>query len=113
MKRKICTDIDQSKKLTELGIDINTADIIYNILDQSYIRHDAPIDKYHMPAWSLSALLGLIECDYNLEKTLFDQSDLFTYSIVCDNLDFRTYEYDDPLDAAFEMIVWLKENNNL
>ena len=107
MKRKICTDIDQSKKLTELGIDINTADIIYNILDQSYIRHDAPIDKYHMPAWSLSAVLGLIECNYNLEKTLFDQSDLFTYSIVCDDLDFRTYEYDDPLDAAFEMIVWL------
>ena len=43
---KICTSQEQSKKLVELGIDIHTADIIYNILDESYIRHNTPIDKY-------------------------------------------------------------------
>ena len=59
-ENKICTSIGQSNHLRAQGLDINTADIIYNILDISYIRHDAPIDKYHMPAWSFSALEGLI-----------------------------------------------------
>ena len=57
---KICTSIEQSQKLIELGIDVNTADIIYNVLDESYIRHDTSIDKYHRPAWSLSALIELM-----------------------------------------------------
>ena len=124
MNTKICTSIEQSKKLIELGIDINTADLTvtnYPLQDGSrfdFICCKLPNDTFpsitdgkseKIPAWSLTALLGLIEWDYNLEKTLFDQSDFFTYSIVCDDLDFRTYEYDDPIDAAFEMICWLKK----
>jgi hypothetical protein len=120
---KICTSIEQSKHLLELGIDINTADMMWddwNLIDEGWklsIGYYPEIEEDYgrkcYPAWSLNALFGLIEWDYNLEKTLFDQSDLFTYSIVCDDLDFRTYEYDDPLDAAFEMIVWLKENGKI
>ena len=124
MNTKICTSIEQSKKLIELGIDVNTADMWYQHIGYSItdgkekptyfpmvIRDNISDDD--IPAWSSSALLGLIECDYNLEKTYIDQSDYFTYSIVCDDLDFRTYEYDDPIDAAFEMVCWLKENNKL
>ena len=121
---KICTDINQSKKLLELGIDVNTADMWYQHIGYSITDGKEKPTYFPMvirdwksdddiPAWSLTALLGLIEWDYNLEKTLFDQSDLFTHSIVCDDLDFRTYEYDDPIDSAFEMVVWLKENEKI
>ena len=107
MITKICTDIEQSKKLTELGIDINTADIIYNIFDKSYIRHDTPIDKYHMPAWSLTALLELIPKEQHTTLILNAH-----YKWVCDisNPGSFTYEPtsgDNPLDAVFEMILEL------
>ena len=108
MKIKICTDIDQSKKLTESGIDINTADIIYNILDQSYIRHDTPIDKYHMPAWSLSALMNILPQGTRLLKS--STSEMYHCDCPKGNIDKWV---DNPIDAAFEMIIWLKENNNL
>ena len=119
---KICTDIDQSKKLTELGIDINTADIIYNILDISYIRHDAPIDKYHMPAWSFSALEGLMPFQIieNNQRYGFYQvkgfnkqgeTYRFGYKTNNDSFLFETSWYNDVIDAAFDMVCWLKENN--
>ncbi len=31
MKKKNCTDIKQSKKLIELGIEVNTADMYYDV----------------------------------------------------------------------------------
>lgn len=37
---KICTSIEQSKKLIELGIDINTADMFWDLLDG-----DEPTEK--------------------------------------------------------------------
>jgi hypothetical protein len=30
---KICTSIEQSKKLIELGLDVNTADMFWDLLD--------------------------------------------------------------------------------
>ena len=98
---KICTSLEQSKKLIELGIDVNTADIIYNILDESYIRHDTPIDKYHKPAWSLAALLKLIP-NFNM----------FKRTIEC-RIETTNHLIDkacDPIDATFEMVCWLLEN---
>ena len=105
MITKICTDIEQSKKLTELGIDINTADIIYNIFDKSYIRHDTHIDKYHMPAWSLTALLKLIP-NWTMDKT--DKVNL-----TCNSYYHCESCYEEPVDAAFEIVCWLKENNKI
>lgn len=108
IKTKICTDIDQSKKLTESGIDINTADIIYNILDESYIRHDTPIDKYHTPAWSLTALMNILPQGTRLLKSATDEM----YHCDCPEGNVDKW-FDNPVDAAYEMIIWLKENNNL
>ena len=103
---KICTSIEQSQKLIELGIDVSTADMLYNLLGESYVRHDTPIDKYHTPAWSLSALLKLIP-KFSLEK---DISNNAGYQL---HYNYDTTYYDDPIDAAFEMICWLKENKKL
>jgi hypothetical protein len=82
---KICTSIEQSKKLIELGIDEDTSDMVYlkdyflgdeeeeddeedyNLLVGSYHEGYAetddgsriPLFVQHIPAWSLSALLDL------------------------------------------------------
>jgi len=68
----ICTNIEQSQYFIDNGIDVNTADTIYNIFDKSYIRHDTPIDIYHRPAWSLSALMNIIKtkCEYNYDLNI-------------------------------------------
>lgn len=115
---KICTSIEQSKKLIELGIDVNTADIIYNIFGVSYVRHDTPIDKYHTPAWSLTALIKMlpdkITIDNETYYPFFNKKGIaFRGPISWDGQKSKSFEMDDILDAAFEMIVWLKENNKL
>ena len=66
-----------------------------------------------LPCWSLTALLELIQDDIKIEKTLFDQSDLFTYSITSDTFEYKTYEHEELIDACVEMICWLKENKKI
>ena len=61
---KICTSLEQSKKLIELGIDVSTADMCHEILQQepqivykTHCRVKSLNDE--IPAWSLTALLEL------------------------------------------------------
>ena len=103
---KICTSIEQSKKLIELGIDINTADMYYNV--NSYGIQSKPevaigkIWSKDIPAWSLTALLKLIP-KFSLEKNISNNAGY----LLCYN--YNTTYYDEPVDAAFEMICWLKK----
>jgi len=57
--------------------------------------------------------LNLIQDDIKIEKTLFDQSDMFTHSIIGDAYEYRSHEHKNLVDAAFEMVCWLKENNKI
>ena len=67
MNTKICTDIEQSEKLIEFGIDVNTADMCHRFRwsNDSFIllpcaeKAREPITD-DIPAWSLSALLKLM-----------------------------------------------------
>ncbi len=115
---KICTDIEQSQKLIELGIDVDTADMFWwhNTEEKRYeasLIDYAFICDWDIPAWSLSALLELIQDDIKIEKTLFDQSDMFTHSIIGDAYQYRSHEHENLIDAAFEMVCWLLENNKI
>lgn len=113
---KICTSIEQSKKLIELGIDVNTADIYYFIADSlkqqemNYaIRIGTPIVKTDIPAWSLTALISILPKSARLERG--SSTDL-----CCVNLpvEFKCSDwYLDPIDAAFEIVCWLLENKML
>ena len=133
MENRIATTIDQSKKLLELGIDVNTADmwyqhIGYSIIDgkekQTYfpmvIRDNISDDD--LPAWTLSALLGMMPklyefgndhndggCQPNLCKGWNNNR----WHIVYRSSIYITNWYDDPIDAAFEMVVWLLENGKI
>ena len=135
---KICTSIEQSKKLLELGVDVNTADMYYEEVCNSskaiignYILHNQCMeDKDYKklsnpvlsPAWSISALLGLMPKLYEFENDPDDGGcqpnlckgwDNNQWHIVYRSSIYITEWYDEPIDAAFEMIVWLKENNKL
>jgi len=129
---KICTSIEQSKKLTELGIDVNTADMCYRIV--AYNPNDTHVYQPYcfvgtlesdIPAWSLSALLELIPpylgefkdgIDFEFSKAMngkwysahyikFDDNGLVSFNKVVTG--------DTAIDAAFEMICWLKENGKI
>ena len=122
---KICTTIEQSKKLIKLGIDVKTADMIHNILGEPYVRHDTLVDEYHTPAWSLSALLELIPpylgefkdgIDFGLSKAM-NSKWYSAHYIQLNNNGLATFNKtvtkDTAIDAAFEMICWLLENKKI
>ena len=110
---KICTSIEQSKKLIELGIDVSTADMFWkNGVSNQYIQCFTPfvsngtnIDfDYDIPAWSLSALLELMP-NFNMFKR--------TIECKIETINHLIDKACDPIDAAFEMVVWLKKNKKL
>jgi len=129
---KICTSVEQSKKLIELGIDVNSADIIYTTF-YGAISKDLPIPKevYNMlkypindnkciPAWSLSALLELLDEEITDEfgndyiLTIIKESlqyYLYYHNIDGEVEDIETYFYDDMIDACYDMIIKLKKRN--
>lgn len=122
---KICTTIEQSQILNDLGLDVNTADMYYDV--NSYGIQGKPeiavgkVWSKDIPAWSLSALL-------NLMPKLYDEDDLNDGGCqpnLCKGWDnnlwhcvyrvdmYGTNWYDEPIDAAFEMICWLLKNKKI
>lgn len=115
---KICTDIEQSDKLIKLGIDVNTADMYWWYNGQRYYaetKEHNDSQKSDVPAWSLSALLELMPTDDKRDEYYVDtetHSDCYivSYRNCWDGCIHSEYSEESLLDAAFEMIVWLKEN---
>lgn len=117
---KSYTDLEQSERLAKI-LPLESADMALcskvQPLMTDYISAkkkfsnagEIPID----PCWSLAALLDVLKDDIKIEKTLFDQSDMFTYSILGDAYEYRTYEHENLIDACVEMIIKLKELNLL
>jgi hypothetical protein len=105
----------------ELGIDVNTADMHYStwtILNGGeYIlspNQGETIEELQedygnqvIPAWSLSALLGLIP-NWQMQTQDIGIGILFG----CKEC-IKIIDADIPINAAFEMICWLKENNKI
>ena len=61
MKTKIATSIEQSKKLLELGLDADTADMWYLPIKDTYELVTSPsLTRGIIPAWSLSVLINLM-----------------------------------------------------
>ena len=129
----IATSIEQSEKLMELGIDTSTADMFWGYIrpwchsdssfDGGYEEYPLPKEmwvseeeySYKLPAWSLDALLKLIPSDVSLSKGTIR---LQPYEELpdrwcCDVDDVHTTIEDAPLEAAFKMVCWLKENNHI
>ena len=124
---KICTSLEQSKKLIELGIDVNTADMVYLraylgeerdyiLLIDSYPEEYTekgdgsliPVYDEHIPAWSLSALLELIPSVICLSNHEGKYNIRYANEFIIDQK-----LHDSYIDACYEVVVWLKENNKI
>lgn len=113
---KICTSIEQSKKLIELGIDINSADMCYLITknNEPFLMPFKIKDSIDIPAWSLSALIKLMPDEISIDNEsyylYFNKKGVeFRGPITWDGQKSKSFKMDNILDAAFEMICWLKE----
>ena len=115
---KICTTIEQSKKLIELGIDVNTADMFWADGERPAVwnNKDTSLDEMDIPAWSLAALFKLLpKCIEGAEPSLiktFRDDYRIVYDIHGDE-NITSEDYTNPIDACYEMIIRLKENDLL
>ena len=108
MDYKICTSIEQSKKLIELGIDVNTADMFWtydftinDINGINVISNKFKPEENDISAWSLSALLKQMPSG----KLLLQDLKTAKYKLIGYNKD--TDFYNDPIDAVVDMMIWL------
>ena len=123
---KICTTIEQSKKLAEI-LPLESADMYWWATSKRYYieaMDDGDFNEAegHIPAWSLSALLGMMPKLYEFENDPDDGGcqpnlckgwDNNQWHVVYRSSIYITGWYDDPLDAVFEMVCWLKENRKI
>ena len=112
---KSYTDIIQSKKLAEI-LPIESADMWYSYYGNPKYNHTIAYEgeqwflcqirnsSHDIPCWSLSALLELIP-NFNMFKR--------TIECKIETTNHLVDKVCEPLDAAFEMIVWLKENKKI
>ena len=134
MKTNIVTTKDQSQRLLRCGVSAESADMMWSRLDKTrdhnlyavpwYIPRlpNRKITDNDFPAWSLSALLGLIP--HVIE--VYDDGDYY-FSLAQEfpaSEDYHAaYMYcwadDDvlvgkrsscPIEACVQLIEWLKEN---
>lgn len=136
---KLCTSIEQSQKLMELGIDINTADMYWLnrhvdltgtkyeifVVDKSnkhidfFNSYAVAVEKCEIiPGWSLTALLDLIPDiieDYVLRIDKVDGEYFIWYDKIGEGWSdaIAHPSSENFIDAAFEIIVWLKENGKI
>ena len=106
---KICTTIEQSKKLLELGIDRKSSDMYYwcgsDLRIGGYKAQDEELD---IPAWSLTALLELIPSVIGLANHEGKYNIKYANEFIIDQK-----LHDSYIDACYEVVVWLKENNKI
>lgn len=116
----ICTSLEQSQKLIELGIDVNTADMYWWYSGKRYYVESMDDNDFHekvdIPAWSLTALLKVIPKrikDSNVLRIDISEEDFSIWydDIGCGvNTELPDITMECPVDAVFEMICRLLEN---
>ena len=135
----IATTIEQSKKLIELGIDVNTADMTYNAIvvsgeNKMHINgwtlnvglYSAIKDNnfsyrngYTIPAWSLSALIELMPEHIVINNKISNSLKMdkeeggigFCYFFgAIDKVDDIVICDMTPSNAAFEIVCYLLKN---
>lgn len=109
---KAYSDIEQSKKLAEM-LPLESADMYYNKnpLENYYspIPHIGNYSAMHdqIPCWSVATLLEVIRNNGRYELQMYEGGYYFEAN------GFMTESYFNPVDACFEMILKLKENDLL
>ena len=111
MIMKIATTIEQSKKLAEI-LPIESADMCWfrgdtetpKIYSKDMMKDSMSVT---LPCWSLAALLEQFEDTSGLAR---EYGLWFCYD---NRKSYCTKHHDNPVDACYEMIIKLKEENIL
>ena len=122
------TDLSQSKKLAEF-LPLKSADMFYNPRPSNEIPYvgNANTALLQVPCWSLSALLELMPkiifvngrtCRLIFEVSPHTTKDKLstkvTYLCLRTGTDYgHIINNNSCLDAVFQMICWLKENDKI
>ena len=115
------TSIEQSKKLLELGLSPESADMHYLIVpdkqlemlhtgcDLRVMQEVNKEDKIFIPCWSVGALLEIIpQC--HIHTPYPDENDYVCWSTHSDLIDKEDLGK-SAIEALYNMVVWLLENN--
>lgn len=113
MKTKHYTSIEMSKKLLELGLNPETADMLWEqhffeipyVTVKPYTTKGRTIVSHILPCWSLGALMELMP-NYQLQTQNKDIGILFS----C-RKEIKIIEASTPTEAAYKMVCWLLENS--
>ena len=114
---KISTDINQSKQLAKI-LPINTADMYWEDWKRDTKHITIPkvagvITDKDLPAWSLSALLGVLPKRVEIVDNVYELSvypyGLYYWNINNGNLCFESKDKDNLVDACYEIILKLHE----
>lgn len=116
------TSIKQSKTLLELGLNLDSSDMMYWIHRKDcrdsweeaakdeknvivYVRPfgGGSLSGYGLPCWSVGALLDLLPSETILE--IRDGERCLSFN------GYKTEWYHHGIGACYEMVVWLLENN--
>ena len=104
-KSQICTTVEQSKRLLELGLKKETADCMYSVMTKSYngqyileddrqynlcLFHQEEVQSVgfshyeHIPAWSLHRLIELVDGNICIDDFAIE----WAYDTVIDHIAF-------------------------
>lgn len=124
MKTNITTTKDQSGRLLRCGVSAGTADMCWYIesgkinidklsLNTEFIGSVFSSPKGHIeyiPAWSLSALLGLLPKEMGIAAGAYPGSDKYTCFTLIDP-DIEPIVADTAIEAVVQMIEELTSNS--
>lgn len=131
---KAYTDVEQSKKLAEI-LPIESADLWWaeryagRMENWEYIVEEKPVyylsltkpsnDNYSqdtvkdIPCWSLAALLDILDYPQLSKDKLGSGKTGWMVSVYPDNCRYDSCWHNNPIDACYEMILKLHEQNLL
>lgn len=131
MKTNIATTSEQSSRLLRCGVSADTADMYISNYGElwaaPYKDNQRKNEKDFLPAWSLSALLGLLPTsilsplgnEYMLELSKRRMHNVWEVQWVYNSSRFTTYDkhkvfqklWDkSPIEACVKAIAWLTNN---
>lgn len=128
LKSKICTSVEQSKKLLELGLKPETADMVFRPFGDDTVMLNTwdwifgkPSGEWKTPAWSLSRLIELMPeeiKDKEHGESFYLTIDKGDNSVSYRDENFHlkasisnTFIDRNLFDSLIEMIDWLIKNN--
>lgn len=105
-KSQVCTSVEQSRKLLELGLKKETADMCWIAMSGGHYIYATPW-SYHsrgndIPAWSLHRLLCLYGADYTIKEVYNNAEECYgmlicAIEIAIENGDFNEEYLEEKL----------------